>query len=466
MSINSAMLAGVSGLVANSSAMAAISDNIANVNTIAYKRSQVNFGSVVTAQMAGRYSAGGVTGTTRQYISQQGLVQTATSPTDLAISGDGFFVTTQKAEGITSADARLFTRSGSFAVDADGYLMNDARLFLQGWPIQSNGTFDINPSDLGKLQPINVRGLGSAVSQTTEVKIAANLNKDTTVSAAVSGGTYDGTTVESMADYADDPTTGTQPDFTLEMNVIDSTGGNRKVAMAFLRGNDPTKPNVWHAEVYAIPAGDIDNGAGRPGQLLAGDIAFNQDGTINLASADTTLFTATGGVPRLTLNASDSATAPQWAEGLGISGQTVDLDLDKLTLLSEPSTVRSVNSDGAGVGNVVGVEVDEEGIVTAVFDNSQVRKIAKIAIATFPNADGLQAVSGNAYRASGAAGQLVIKEPGIGAGRIAPSSLEASTVDLSAEFTGLISTQKAYSASSRIITTADQMLEELINIKR
>jgi flagellar hook protein FlgE len=125
-----------------------------------------------------------------------------------------------------------------------------------------------------------------------------------------------------------------------------------------------------------------------------------------------------------------------------------------------------VNSDGAGVGNIVGVQVDGTGVVSAIFDNSQIRQIAKIALATFPNADGLSPVSANAYRTSAAAGQLVIKEPGIGAGQISPSSPEASTVDLSSEFTGLIQTQKAYSASSKIITTADQMMDELISIKR
>jgi len=104
---------------------------------------------------------------------------------------------------------------------------------------------------------------------------------------------------------------------------------------------------------------------------------------------------------------------------------------------------------------------------SAIFDNSEVRKIAKIGLATFPNPDGLSPVSGNAYRPTIPSGEFVIKEPGVGgAGEIAASTLEASTVDLSAEFTGLITTQKAYSASSKIITTADQMLEELINIKR
>lgn len=461
MSINSAMLAGVSGLVANSSALAAISDNIANVNTIAYKRNQVNFASVVTAQVAGRYSAGGVQGNTRQYISQQGLVQAAASTTDLAISGDGFFVTTQKATNLTNADARLFTRSGSFSVDADGFLVNDAKLYLQGWPVQTDGSFDINPSDLSKLAPINVRGLGSAVAQTANVEVNANLYRDTTISA--DEGTYDATAAAtSMAGYADDPTTGVQPDFSMEMNVVDSMGGSHKLTMAFLKSS--LNPNEWHAEVYAVPASDIDNGGGVPGLVTAGEVMFNQDGTINLTT--TTLFGGAGLTPELTIGASGSGDPIQWAAGLGIAGQVITLDLEKLGQYADASTVRAVNSDGAGVGNVVGVEVDETGIVSAIFDNSQIREIAKIALATFPNADGLKAVSGNAYRAALDAGQLVIKEPGIGAGAISPSSLEASTVDLSAEFTGLIQTQKAYSASSKIITTADQMLEELLNIKR
>src|SRR5215210_2094808 len=126
MSISSALRAGVSGLLANSSALAAISDNIANVNTTAYKRHSVSFGSIVTSQyLEGRYSAGGVTGLNRQYVSQQGLIQAADSSTDMAISGEGFFVVTQKGAGLTDADARLFTRAGSFSVDADGYLVND-----------------------------------------------------------------------------------------------------------------------------------------------------------------------------------------------------------------------------------------------------------------------------------------------------------------------------------------------------
>lgn len=458
MSINSAMLAGVSGLVANSSALAAISDNIANVNTVAYKRNQVNFANVVTAQaVKGKYSAGGVQSVTRQFISQQGLIQASGSTTDLAISGDGFFVVAQKGPGLTPADARSFTRSGSFGVDSDGYLVNDANLYLQGWPVQPNGTFNVNPSDLNAMASINVKNLGAAVAPTTRLGVSANVNKDGTVSAQEA--TYNGSVAAtSMAEYASSGgATGVRPDFVIEMNVVDSAGGSRKIAMSFLKDD---VANAWHAEIYAVPATAVDLAAGTPpGQLARGTVNFNADGTINLG-------TTTAALQTLNLNASAGAT-PRWAAGLGLAAQSLDLNLAKLSQYSSTSTVNSIASDGAGVGNVIAIEVDEDGIVSAIYDNSQIRRIAKIGVATFPNANALRSVSGNAYRPTIPAGEMTIKEAGIGgAGAISPSSLEASTVDLSAEFTGLIATQKAYSASSKIITTADQMLEELINIKR
>jgi flagellar hook protein FlgE len=466
MSINSALLAGVSGLVANSSALAAISDNIANVNTVAYKRNQVNFANVVTAQgVKGKYSAGGVQAIARQFVSQQGLIQSSGSATDLAISGDGFFVVASRGTGLTAADPRAFTRQGSFSVDADGFLKNDANLYLQGWPVQPDGTFDINPSDLSAMSSINVKNLGSAVAATTSVEITANLNAGQVLSPAVGSAgppvvpaTYNPATNASMSSYAAGAPTGTQPDFVIPLNVIDSQGAQRRLEIAFLKSQTA---NEWFAEVYAVPASSVDV-AGPSGQIRAGTVAFNTDGTLDPANTD--LFGA--GVTTMTLDASGGA-QPNWADALGIGAQTIDFDLANVTQQAANSTVTSIAQDGAGVGSVVAVEVSEDGIVSAIYDNSQIRTIAKIGIATFPNPDGLQAVSGNSFRPTRAAGVMLVKEPGIaGAGNIAPSSLEASTVDLSAEFTGLIQTQKAYSASSRIITTADQMLEELINIKR
>ncbi|HEX5377893.1 MAG TPA: flagellar hook protein FlgE [Phenylobacterium sp.] len=474
MSINSALLAGVSGLVANSSALAAISDNIANVNTVAYKRNQVNFANVVTSQaVKGRYSAGGVQAVTRQFVSQQGLIQSASSATDLGISGDGFFVVAGKGAGLTSQDTREFTRSGSFSVDADGFLVNDAKLYLQGWPVQADGTIDTNPSDLTKMQSINVKNLGAAVRQTSNVLINANIQKGG-VPGSVGDATYNPGVGTSMADYAKDPSLAgaTKPDFTMEMNVIDTAGGSHKVVMSMLKSSDPTDPpNTWHAELYAVPDTDIDNGGGPPGQLMSGKITFTTDGQFDQAAS--TLFGQTAGVgnaPNFALAASaagGSPAAPAWAASLGIGASDINLDLTKLTSYPQTSSVNSINPDGAAPGNVVGVQIDDDGIVSAIFDNSEVRKIAQIGLATFPNPDGLLAVSGNAYRPTIASGEFAVKQPKVGgAGAISSSTLEASTVDLSAEFTGLITTQKAYSASSKIITTADQMLEELINIKR
>jgi flagellar hook protein FlgE len=471
MSINSAMLAGVSGLVANSSALAAISDNIANVNTVAYKRAQVNFANVVTSQsLTGRYSAGGVQGITRQYVGQQGLIQSATSTTDLAIAGDGFFVVSNKGAGLTAADTRTFTRAGSFSVDSDGYLKNSAGLYLLGWgPPNADGTFNISPSDVTTMTPINVKNEGSVVAATTDVAITANLNADQTPSTAASS--YN-TTTASMAAYANGVATGTKPDFAIELGVIDSQGGVRKIVMGFSKpaatGAPPTVPaNEWNAEVYVVPAADVTE---TNGQLMNGKVYFNQDGTIDLNK--TTLFgpattpPASPSPPVISLGAS-GGTAPAWSASAGIAAQDIQLDVSKLTQFSSASTVSSVASNGAQVGNVIGVDVDENGVVSVVYDNSQVRKVAQLGLATFSNPDGLKSTSGNAYRPTLESGEYVLNTAGNGgAGKISPSSLEASTVDLSSEFTGLITTQKAYSASSKIITTADQMLDELINIIR
>ena len=272
--------------------------------------------------------------------------------------------------------------------------------------------------------------------------------------------TYD-KTLKSMATYAATAgASGTAPDAPpIEISVIDSVGGTHKFSVAFEK---TAVPNTWNAEIYAVPASDVTTLPA--GQVAAGLVKFKTDGSIDLANS--TLFGAAGAPAKITLAASGGA-SPAWSAPLGIAGQTLNFDLNQLTQLASASTVNSVNSDGASAGNIVGVQVGADGVVSALFDNSQVRKIAQVAVATFPNSDGLQATSGNAYMGTLQAGTMTLKVAGDGgAGKIAPSSLEASTVDLSTEFTGLITTQKAYSASSKIITTADTMLDELINIIR
>ena len=491
MSINSAMLAGVSGLTANASALASISQNIANVNTVGYKRTQTDFSTVVNNQTNGvSYSAGGVLATTRNFVSQAGQLQRTSSTTDLGISGQGFFVTTEQAEGLDSSDSRLFTRAGAFRVDEFGYLKNTAGLYLQGWPVNATGEIVTDPSDLTRLKSINVGSVGGTAEASTRIQINANLKSSQILSPAAAAaaayaidpasldavGRYDPAT-NSMATYDAAAGTGVKPDFEVTIPVSDSKGGQRTLAISFLKSDTA---NQWYAEVRAIPASDVVSGAGLSnGQLKTGIVAFTQDGKLDVAAMQALGAAALFSDPtNATIDfGASNAGAPgagmaNWSADLGISAQTLQIDIGGagiggLTQADSASTINSVVSNGTAFGSLSSIEIDKQGFVTAIFDNGVTRKIAQVALATFPSPDSLTSINGNAYQVSQGSGTFNLKAAGSGgAGLIGASQLEASTVDLSAEFTGLITTQRAYSASSKIITTADEMLAELINIKR
>ncbi|MDP3079753.1 MAG: flagellar hook protein FlgE [Brevundimonas sp.] len=484
MSINSALLAGVSGLTANSAALAAISQNIANVNTVGYKRTAGEFSTVVNNQSQGAgYSAGGVLATARHYTSQAGQLQRTTSNTDLGIAGQGFFVVTERPENLQVTDSRLFTRAGAFSVDNLGYLKNTAGLYLQGWPVDADGNIATDPSDLNRLRTVNVGSVGGTAEATTRIQLNANIKSSQLVSAeatdaaAVPPGAnaYDPAT-NSMAMWDAETGAGVKPDFELTIPVSDSKGGQRTVAISFLKSS---VPNQWYAEVRAIPASDVVTGAGLSnGQLRTGLVAFTQDGRLDvdaMAALGAAALFPDPTAATLNFGSSDSAApaagAVNWAPGLGIDDQALAFDLTAaaggLTQYDSASVVQAVLTNGTAFGNLSEVKIDERGFVTAIFDNGVTRQIAQIALATFPSPDTLSQTSGNAYRVSQGSGTYNLKAAGTGgAGLIGASQLEASTVDLSAEFTGLITTQRAYSASSKIITTADEMLAELISIKR
>ena len=483
MSISSAMQAGVSGLVANSSALAAISDNISNVNTVGYKRNDTSFQTQVTgAATKGQYNAGGVLAATRQQVSQQGLLSQTSSSTDLGIQGDGFFVTTQQATNLTAASARVFTRAGSFQVDSKGYLTNSAGYYLQGWPVDTLGAVHPDPSDLNRLSSNNVGSIGGTADPTTTATVNANLSASQTLSAAAmaaaalppTAGAYDPAT-NNMASY--DPTAGTgvKPDYTVQIPVSDSQGGQRTVEIDFLRSGTP---NQWYAEIRAVPASDVTVVAPFVnGQLATGIVAFTPTGALD--PSNTTLFGPVPAPPAAAPNpvldigasAGPAGANGQWAAGLGVGGQQITINFATapggLTQLASASATQSIITNGTTFGNLTNIDVDQDGNVSANFDNGVSRRIAQVALATFVNPNGLSPISGNGYRTSLASGTFSLKAPGAsGAGALSPSTLEASTVDLSSEFTGLIVTQRAYSASSKIITTADQMLQELISIIR
>lgn len=462
MSINSALWAGASGLLANSSALAAISDNIANVNTVGYKRAATTFSPLYESRgAASRYAAGGVSSINRLEISRGGLLTPGSSATDLAISGDGFFVVRNASQTTSTTDPVYFSRAGRFEADANGFLRNDAGLFLYGWPVGADGTITRNPSDLNSLEAINLSAIGGAAEQTSNVAINANLQASQTVSADEA--TYAaGTSATNMASG------GVTPDFQRSIQIYDSQGGARTITLSVLKSSTA---NQWHAELHVEPASDVTTGSGLvDGQIATGIIAFDANGDLDLTNTTlpTTLdFLASNNTGAL------GATQFQWASGEGIAAQSIDLFLGSatqpggLTQYDSPSTLLSTQVDGAVFGDFSGVEVDGEGVVFAKFDNGIVRRIYQIPVATFVNPNGLAAESGGTYSITPDSGTFTLNAPGNGgSGSIASSTLENSNVDLATEFTSLITTQRAYSASSKIITTADEMMDEAIRMKR
>jgi flagellar hook protein FlgE len=447
MSLLGAMSAGVSGLNAFSSALGVISDNITNVNTIGYKASNTEFQTLVTeTRSVTSYSAGGVAARPRAMIGQQGLIQSSQSPTDLSVDGAGFFVVRNQAEG---GEVR-FTRAGSFRQDSEGFLQNTAGMYLQGWPLDAQGRV-VNDGNVDRLQPINIAGLTGTAEATKNVRIRANLRSSQEVDPQIA--TYNPANLTTaMAGTNQTPPVGMQPDFSRPIQVFDAQGGAHTLTLAFKKS--PT-PNQWFAEVFATPASDIAPVPGMiNGQVATGRVAFNADGSLD--TANTTLPNV------LNITWSNAAGSEPIMVNIGSANE-----VDGITQFDSPSTLISSSVDGAVFGNVTGVSIGKDGVVTALFNNGLNRAVYKLPVATFQNPDGLQRLQGNTFGVSDYSGTFSLVEPGTGGGgTISPSTLEASTVDLASEFTKLITTQRAFSASTKVITTADEMLNELNQVKR
>jgi flagellar hook protein FlgE len=433
MSLTGAMMIGVTGLNANSKALSIASSNIANVNTVGYKAGQNNFSTLLADSMgSGDISSQGVISIGTQNVTQQGLLQTTQSPTDLGINGNGFFVVNQLSDG---SGRTLYTRAGNFTPDSNGDLKNAAGFYLMGWPVDINGNI---PTDRNDMSPVNVAGLSGKAQATTEMTVQANLQASTAAKAYTTG---------QMASGA------VTPDFTRTINVYDSQGGAQPLGISFVK----TGANTWAYEVSYQGASTNITGTN---PIATGTMTFNSDGT--LANADGSATPATGMI---------NVTVPWNPATSGLQPQALSLNMgtvgssDGLTQFDSPSALVNSSVNGALFGNLTGVNIDPNGFVTAQFSNGLVQKIYKLPMATFSNPNGLAAVSGNAYAVTNESGNAIVGEANTGgAGSISSSSLESSTVDLAGEFTNLITTQRAYSASARIITTADQMLQRLDQI--
>ncbi|HET6520746.1 MAG TPA: flagellar hook protein FlgE [Geminicoccaceae bacterium] len=446
MSLFGSLFSGVTGLTAQSQAMSMISDNVANVNTVAYKRASAQFSTLVTGSVAtSAFTPGGVRPHTSYNIGSQGLIQSSASPTHVAISGNGFFVVNAEADG---GGEELYTRAGAFEPDVLGNLRTGSGFFLQGWALDDAEQI----VDLNTPETVNVRGVTGTARATAAIGLGVNLD----AGQADHAGAY---AAGDMAAYgASGGTGGVAPHFNRAVQVYDPLGAAHNLTLAFLKS--PTA-NEWHVEVYAEP-GEVDAASHPDGLLASGTVSFNGNGTL-AATALTPVYPAgaAAGGP-LGVDWVNGADDGSIALDLGAAGTAAglrqfDADFD----------VSFVNQDGVEVGALNGVSIDGDGYVTATFTNGQSRKLYKLPIGTFANPLALDPRTGNAYARTTGSGAVNLHHAGAGsAGSITPSSLEAGNVDLADEFTKMIVTQRAYSANARVITTADQMLDELMRVGR
>lgn len=477
MSVNSALRAGVTGLSANATAIAVIADNIANVNTTGFKRGSSNFAALINPGSGrGAYNAGGVIASSRQQVDLQGALQQTSNATDLALSGAGFFIVTDNPTATGAATGGLFTRSGSFSLDRDGRLVNSQGYYLLGARMDPNEVDnDVAPASIAALRTIDLSDVGTRATATTQLAITANLNSQqtpVTLNAVPASG--------SLASIPPNAATPVALERTVE--VYDSLGTVRTLTISFSRvnlGDDDTgatppgpdgpfepdnQANTWYAEVFWRPGPD------QPGIVLnRGMVWFDTNGAVRTDAiagiapglmlpdtitanwaTDPAILAANGGIPT------------------GANNQTINFDFrTALTQFAAPSALAAATADGSPPGDLVAVSVDRDGILTALYSNGRSEPLYRIPIATFLNPNALRVETGGVYRQTVDSGLLTINTPGQGgAGVVESNALENSNVDLGAEFTNMITTQRAYSAASRIISTADEMLQELLQIAR
>ncbi len=406
-----AMISSVTGLVAQSQALGIISDNISNVNTVGYKTTRSNFSTLVTDISATSYSPGGVRSIPFTEIDAQGLLQASTSVTDLAIQGAGFFATSSNAAA--GQGELLYTRAGSFTFDQNGDLRNVAGLYLQGWPIVGGVQ---QGTSISQLQSVNLTNLSVAAQATSIIDISANL----------------------------DATAAINDTFTTDLTITDSLGATHQARVTWTK----SAANQWTPTI-ASPSGSI----GTVG-IAGGPVVFNPaNGT--LSSPSTLAITAS--------NFNSGATAPTTVTlNIGTPGSA-----DGLTQFAGFFDISAISENGLATGTLTGVAINDQGVVKALFSNGQKLDIYRIPLVTFKNPNGLEVRDGNAFSITDRSGDPTPHNPLTGgAGSLNSSTLETSNTDLGTEFTNMIITQRAYSAATRAITTADEMLEDLLRIIR
>jgi flagellar hook protein FlgE len=456
MSLFGAMSTAITGLSAQSAAFGNISDNVANSQTVGYKRVDTNFTEYLSTSTASENEPGMVTATPSYVNTVQGTINQTDNPLAMAISGQGFFpistATSVDTAGQPTFSAQsYYTRAGNFTLNQSGYIVNSAGNYLNGWvynPITQQ-------YDTTKLLPVQVSQLVYAPVPTSSLTLSANL-----------------------------PSGVTTGSFNSQISVYDSLGSAHQVDLTWAPSTAatsgaavPAGGAVWQLTVASPDDPATASAATEPTAY----VVFNANGTIAGISGPTPAPAGTADYARDN-TAAATATTPNPTVRLGVgltfagNLQNLDINLGNLNqsngmtqfgAVNNDYSLRSITQNGVAPGSFSSISTNTAGDIIVNYDNGQSRPLARVPVVTFSSPDSLQRQNGSAFTATAASGNPIAQAAGTnGAGSIVTTAVEQSNVDIATEFSQLIVAQQAYSANAKVVTTADTLLQTTIDMMR
>lgn len=427
MGLLSSMYTGISGMQATGEALGVISDNIANANSFGFKTSRAEFQDVIAKSLKGvlggnQIGRGTKLGAVNSIFSQGALNNTDRS-TDLAIQGDGFFT-------LEGTEGRSYTRDGSFSFDKDGILANKDGYKVLGFKAEDNGNIS------SKMEPIK---LGKpAIEAKKSDKLTMNINLDSR---------------SKVAELPFDPKSPNETsDFSTGVVLYDSIGNAHLTMMYFKKTGD----NTWN--FHAMNKGEEVVGGVKDtlSEQATGVIQFTNDGKLQQVTESKNGFNFVGASPNQTVKFDFGDAIASGGKGTAGSSQ-----------FGAPSDVYKYTQDGYTAGVIAGYSFNDDGVLTAIYTNGESKNLAQLVVGKFENNEGLYKLGNNRFRETRKSGAAFIGAPDTaGRGKVFAKTLESSTTDMASEFINLMQNQRTFQANAKTLTVADELMQDVLNIKR
>jgi flagellar hook protein FlgE len=441
-SIVNGLFSGRSGISSHGIAIAVIGDNIANASTIGYKTSRAEFSDLIAGgQTSGKVIGSGSQVSSVSTIFEQGTSEFTGRPLDLTVDGNGFFV-------LGEGQQRFYTRAGNFKLDESGNIVNQNGLNVLGFPSSGSGALEV----------LNVNQVSQDSVNTRNVTLAGNVDASADLVAGGAASLIDtglaGVAPFTGADTYSDLSTNPAAALQTVVDVFDSLGAKHTMTLFFYH----TDSNEYSVRAY-VNSTEVDAPPGSPNNLprqVTIASGTNASGTFTLNfNGDGTIDTTT----------SDSILDMSIQFNNGSDPSLINVDLSNFTQYSGSSSIGSIVQDGKGVGTVTSLSVEGNGDIFAILSNGQTSIIGTVGLVNFANPEGLVRIGDQLLQQAPASGEPIVGHPDSGTlGAIAAGTVELSTVDIANEFVKLITLQRGFQANSRIITTINQLLNDIIQL--